>query len=117
MSERESSESRIGCGCSSFGTVLLFGLICTAFGIGIGGGCSVRIPLTEANISVGGALGKKEVVQQALPSYLREKVGDNTNFINHSGTLTVWLAEGIDVLVVGKQPEAPNIDLNISVVR
>lgn len=115
--ESENPESRIGCGCSSFGTVILFGLIITALGVGVGGGCSARIPFTEANISVGGAVGKKEVVQQTLPDYLRNRVASNNNFFNHSGTLTVWVAEGMDVIVIGKQPEAPAFDLHISAAR
>lgn len=77
----------------------------------------MRIPFTEANASIGGAIGKKELVREALPNYLRFKIADNSNFINHTGTLTIWLAEGIDVVVIGNQPEAPAIDLNITVAR
>lgn len=116
-SERERPKYKTGCGLSGFGVVVVIGLICAAIGVGIGGGCSVKIPLTEANISVGGAIGKKDVVQQALPNYLRNRVADNTNFVNHTGSLTVWVAQGIDVVVVGKQLEAPAVDLNISIVR
>ena len=115
--ERGSSASRVGCGCSTIGVVLLVGLICTVLGVGVGIGASVRIPFTEVNASVGGAVGKKEVVQQALPNYLRTRLADNGNFINQSATLTIWVAEGMDVIAIGKQPEAPAVDLNISVAR
>ena len=116
-SEREGSKNKTGCGLSGFGVVILLGLIFAALGVGIGGGCSMRVPLTDANISVGGAIGKKEAVQQALPNYLQNRVADNSNFVNHTGSLTVWVAQGMDVVVIGKQPEAPVIDLNISIIR
>ncbi len=115
--DRDRSRYRPGCGCSSFVIVLVLGIICTALGIGVGGGASVKIPFTEANISGGVAVGRKDLTQAALPNYLRYRVADNTNFINHTGTLTVWVGEGMYVAVIGTQPEAPVIDLNITIAR
>lgn len=108
---------KAGGGWGFFGVVLVFGLILALLGITIGGGASARIPFTEVNISLGASLGEKEVVQQALPNYLRDKVADNKNFFNQSGTLTIWIAEGMGVIVLGNQPNAPVIDLNINYLR
>lgn len=116
-SERERPKYKTGCGLSGFGIVVVIGLILAAIGVGFGGGLSVRVPLTEANISVGGAIGKKDIVRQALPNYLQNRIADNGNFVNHTGSLTVWVAQGIDVVVIGQQLEAPAIDLKISVIR
>lgn len=37
--------------------------------------------------------------------------------ISIGGTLTIWLAEGIGVIVLGNQPEAPVADLSINLLR
>jgi hypothetical protein len=73
--------------------------------------------LTELNFSIGGSLGKKEVVQQSLPNYLRNQVANNGTFFNQSNTLTIWLAEGMGVIVFGQQPEAPVVDLSFNLKR
>lgn len=104
-------------GWSFFFIVLIFGLLLATFSVGIGAAASVRIPFTPSNLSVGGSLGKKEVAEQVLPGYLRNRVADNSNFFNHSSTMTIWLAEGIGMIVLGNQPEAPVVDLNFNLVR
>lgn len=111
------SSRKYGGGWPFFGVVVTLGIVLALLGIGVGGGASIRVPFTESNLSAGGSLGKKEVVQQALPNYLRNKVADNNSFFNQSNTLTIWLAEGMGVIVLGKQPEAPAIDLNINLIR
>ncbi|MCL5784108.1 MAG: hypothetical protein M1142_01995 [Patescibacteria group bacterium] len=108
---------RVGGGWPFFFVVLVFGLILTGFGVGIGGGASARIPFTQSNISVGGSLGKKEVVQQALPNYLSHRVASNQDFFNYSTTLTIWIAEGMGMVVLGEQPEAPLVDINLNLKR
>ena len=115
--ERKGCKSRVGGGLAFFFLVLTLGIILTAFGISIGGGASARIPLTEVNISAGGSLGKKEAVQQVLPNYLRNRVGSNNDLFNQSTTLTIWIAEGIAMIVLGNQPEAPLVDLNLNLIR
>ena len=104
-------------GASFFFLVLTLGIILALFQVGIGIGGSIRIPLTDISVSGGGSIGKKEVVQQVLPNYLESRVGSNQDFFNHSSTMTIWLAEGMGIVVLGSQPEAPNIDLNINLLR
>ena len=48
-----------------------------------------------------------------LPTYVRERLAGNQNFINQSTTLTVGPAEGAGIFVIGAQEGAPLIDLYI----
>jgi hypothetical protein len=102
-----------GGGCASVVVVLTIGLILTIFGASIGIGASVRVPFTNSNLTIAGAVGKKERTIAALPGYVQDKVGSNQNFINQTNTLTIWVAEGVVVLVVGHQEGAPAIDLHL----
>jgi K+/H+ antiporter YhaU regulatory subunit KhtT len=52
-----------------------------------------------------------------LPNYMERKVADNTNFINQSITLTIWRAEGVSIIVVGKQEGAPVVDVHLDAER
>lgn len=115
--EQESDNSGCAIGCVSIPTVLTIGLALSIFGAAIGGGCSVRIPFTESNVSIAGSVGEKNASRRALPNYLSEKLGSNYNFINSSNSLVIGPAEGNAILVVGKQPGAPAVDLNISLTR
>lgn len=118
MSEdRRGYRPKVGGGLAFFFLVLTVGLVLTAFGISIGGGASARVPFTEVNISAGGSLGKKEAVQQVLPNYLQNRVASNNDLFNQTTTLTIWIAEGIAMIVLGNQPEAPIIDLNLNLTR
>ena len=104
---------RCGCGCASFIVVLTLGLVLSLFNAGVGIGVSVRIPLTDSNLTIAGSVGKKEKAANALPSYVRGKLGGNQNFINQSNTLTIWVAEGTAIVVLGRQEGAPLIDLHL----
>ena len=104
---------RCGCGCASFIVVLTLGLVLSLFNAGVGIGVSVRIPLTDSNLTIAGSVGKKEKAADALPSYVRGKLGGNQNFINQSNTLTIWVAEGTAIVVLGRQEGAPLIDLHL----
>jgi hypothetical protein len=104
-------------GWSYFWFVLIFGLILAALNITLGIGATVRFPNTSVSISLGGSLGRKELAPQALPGYLRSQIGDNSTFFNQSGTLTIWLVEGMGILVLGNQPQAPAADLTFNVKR
>lgn len=95
--------------------VLTIGLLLTLFGTSVGIGASVRVPFTDSNLTIAGAVGKKEKATASLPAYVGDKVGSNQNFINQTNTLTIWVAEGIVVLVVGHQEGAPAIDLHLEV--
>lgn len=108
---------KVRSGWSFFFLVLTAGLILAAFGITVGIGASIKVPATDLNFSLGGSLGKKEEVKQILPIYLQNRITDNNTLFNHSTTLTIWLAEGVGIVVFGTQPEAPLADLNLNINR
>jgi hypothetical protein len=113
--ERRWRGGRGGCGygCASVVVVLTAGLLLTLFDAAIGIGVSVRVPLTDSNLTIAGTVGKKEKAADALPPYARGKLGNNENFINQSNTLTIWVAEGTAIILVGRQEGAPLIDLHL----
>lgn len=103
-----------GCGCASVVVVLTAGLLLSLFNTAIGIGVSVRVPFTSStNITLAGTVGKKEKAPDALPVYVHGKLGGNQNFVNGSQTLTIWVAEGTVIFVVGQQEGAPLIDLHL----
>lgn len=102
-----------GVGCSSVVVVLTVGLLLTLFNTSVGVGASVRIPFTESNLTIAGSVGKKEKAPGALPPYVHGMLGGNQNFINQSNSLTIWVAEGIVILVLGHQEGAPAVDLHL----
>jgi len=93
--------------------VLTLGLLLSLFNTDLGIGLSVRVAFTDANITLAGSVGKKENASQALPAYVRGHLGSNQDFINQSTTLTIWVAEGTALIVVGRQPGAPVVDLHL----
>src|SRR4029077_21134498 len=102
-----------GGGWASVVDVLTIGLLLTPFNTLLGIRGHLRVPFTGSNITLAGAVGKKEKVAASLPGYVQDKVGSNQNFIDQTSTLTIWVAEGIVVLVVGHQEGAPAIDLHL----
>jgi hypothetical protein len=102
-----------GCGFGGFFLVLTVGILLSLFGLVAGIGVSVRIPLTESNITVAGALGAKDKTVGALPDYTQGRLGKNQNFFNNSTTMTIGPAEGAAVVIIGKQDGAPAIDLHL----
>jgi len=93
--------------------VLTVGLVLSLFNAAIGIGLSVRIPFTSANVTAAGSVGKKEKAPDALPTYVHGKLAGNQDFINGTQTLTIWVAEGTALFVVGNQEGAPLIDLHL----
>lgn len=102
-----------GCGCAGVFIVLTVGLLLSIFNADVGIGLSVRVPFTNANATVAGSVGKKDKAPDALPAYVRQKLGSNQDFINGSNTLTIWVAEGTSIVVIGDQPGAPVVDLHL----
>ncbi len=102
-----------GCGCASIFVVLTAGLLLSLFNADVGIGVSVRIPFTESNVTVAGSVGKKDKAPDALPPYVHGRLASNENFINQSNTLTIWVAEGTAIVLVGRQEGAPAIDLHL----
>ena len=81
-----------------------------AFGIGV----SVGVPGMQSNVTLAGSIGTKAKAVDALPSYTRDRVAGNQNFINQTGAVTVGPAEGVGIFIVGAQPGAPAVDLFIT---
>jgi hypothetical protein len=106
----------VGCGsgCGGFLFVIVLGGILSIFPVAFGLGVSIGVPFMQSNITVAGAIGAKDRVVGTLPEYTRSRVGGNQNFINNSTTLTIGPAEGVGLLVVGRQEGAPAIDLYIA---
>jgi hypothetical protein len=104
-----------GCGCGGglFFLVLTIGILFSLFNLVAGVGVSVRIPLTESNLTVAGSLGAKDKAVGALPDYVQGRLGRNQNFFNNSTTMTIGPAEGTGVVIIGKQDGAPAIDLHL----
>jgi hypothetical protein len=117
---RNQSRSRRGgggCGCALPSFVLVVGIILALFGTNLGIGLSARVPFTQSNLTVAGSVGAKEMAVETLPNYVEQKVADNTNFINQSITLTIWPAEGVSLIVLGKQEGAPVVDVHLDAER
>jgi hypothetical protein len=120
MTEEKKTRSRprgCGClsGCGAFLFVFVLGGALSLFNAVFGLGVSVGIPFTQSNVTAAGSLGSKEKAADALPSYAKDRLGGNQNFINNTTTLTVGPAEGVGLLVIGKQDGAPTIDLFVVV--
>jgi hypothetical protein len=106
-----------GCGCGGglFFFVLTVGIILSLVNVGIGIGVSVRIPFTQSNLTVAGVVGAKSKAVAAFPSYTDGRLGGNQNFFNNSTTMTIGPAEGAALVIVGKQDDAPLVDLHLDV--
>ncbi len=120
MDEKASGRTRYryrnqgcGCGCAGFFLVLTVGIVLSLFQADAGVGVSIRLPFTESNLTVAGVVGAKDKAVGALPGYVQERVGGNQNFFNNSTTLTIGPAEGIALVVLGRQQGAPAIDLHL----
>jgi hypothetical protein len=106
-----------GCGCALPSFVVVVGIILAIFSTNLGIGVSVRVPFTESNLSIAGSVGSKDIATDTLPNYLKQKVADNNDFLNQSITLTIWPAEGVSLIVLGKQEGAPVVDLHLDAER
>jgi hypothetical protein len=78
---------------------------------------TVRIPFTAANITAGIALGKPERNQKSLPAYAQRD-------LNMSDSAWEWYQGGHllfageqTLFILGKQKDAPLIDLHVSFIR
>ena len=104
-----------GCGGGGFFFVLIIGILLSLLSVDIGVGVSVRIPFTQSNVTVAGAVGAKEKTVDALPDYTQGRLGRNQNFFSNSTTMTIGPAEGAALIIIGKQGGAPVIDLHLAV--
>jgi hypothetical protein len=111
--ERHGRRNGCGCGCGGFVLVLTVGILLSLFHAIAGVGASLRIPFTDVNVTAAGSLGGKDRIQEGLPDYAAKRLGSNQDFINHSQSLTIWTAEGAVLVVIGRQPGSPAIDLHL----
>ncbi len=93
---------------------MIVGIALSLFNVDLGLGLSVRIPFTQSNITAAGAIGTKEKLLNALPDYDRGRLAGNQNLINNSTTLTIGPAEGAGLFIIGRQDDAPAIDLHVA---
>jgi hypothetical protein len=118
MGDSHSGRSRNrGCGCGGglFFFVLTVGIILSLINIGIGLGISVRIPLTSSNLTIAGVVGAKSKAVAAFPTYTEGRLGGNQNLFNNSPTRTLGPAEGAALVIIGKQDDAPVLDLHLDI--
>jgi hypothetical protein len=117
MGDDKGKRFRPGCGClpgcGGFVLVFLLGGLLSLFNAAFGLGVSVGVPFIQSNVTVTGSIGAKDKAAEALPSYVRDRLAGNQNFVNNTTTLTVGPAEGVGLLVIGKQDGAPTIDLYV----
>jgi hypothetical protein len=95
--------------------VLTVGILLSLLNVGIGVGVSARIPFTESNLTIAGVVGAKSKAIAAFPSYTDGRLGANQNFFNNSTTMTIGPAEGAALVIIGKQDDAPAIDLHLDI--
>jgi hypothetical protein len=103
-----------GCGCASVLVVLTVGLLLSLFNSAIAIGVTVRVPFTDSNLTLAGSVGKKEKAVESLPNYTAGRLAGNQNLINSTATLTIGPAEGTTLLLLGRQPGAPALDLHLA---
>lgn len=75
---------------------------------------SIGIPFTDANISIGAAIGHPEQTQRTFPDYVQRDVnstGDGLNWFQ-KGHLSVVGEQ--TAFIAGRQKGAPALDLHIS---
>ena len=95
--------------------MLTLGILLSLFNADIGVGLSIRVPFTQSNATVAASIGAKGKAADALPDYTRGRLGGNQNLINGSQTLTIGPAEGTTLAILGRQDDAPAIDLHLVV--
>ncbi len=101
-------------GFAGFFVVITLGFVLMLLNVGISLGLTMRIPTTNANLTAAGCLGEKNKALASLPSYVRNRLGSNQDFINHSMTMTVGPIEGCEMAVIGYQNGAPSFSIHIA---
>ena len=100
-------------GFAGFFIVITLGLVLMLMNIGLSLGITLRIPTTNANLTLAGCLGEKNKALASLPTYLTGKLGDNHDFLNHSMTTTIGPIEGCQIGIIGNQPGSPTFGIHI----
>lgn len=102
-------------GFAGFFIVITFGLILMLLNVGVSLGITLRIPLTQSNLTLMGCLGEKGRAVNSLPVYVQGKLGDNHDFMNHSMTTTVGPIEGCEIGILGRQAGTPTFGLHFKI--
>jgi hypothetical protein len=107
---RRRMEGCLGC----FNIAVSFAALTTIIGLtlanaGVGIGISAKVPFTDSNFTIVSSFGHKDKVIDTLPTYTKNKIGGNENFVNSTGAITVGPAEQVGQLIIGKQKGAPSI--------
>ena len=102
-------------GFAGFFVVITIGLILMLLNLGVSLSLTFRVPLTSANISLAGCLGKKNKALSSLPEYLKGRLGNNKDFLNHSMTMTIGSIEGCEMGIIGNQKGAPLLNLYLGI--
>lgn len=102
-------------GFAGFFVVITLGLILMLINVGFSLGLSFRIPFTQSNLTLAGCLGEKNKAVDSLPLYIKYRLGNNQDFMNHSMTTTIWKIEGCEIGVIGEQSSAPLLGIHIGV--
>lgn len=105
---------RIGHALATFLFVLVVGIALSIFDLSVGVGLSVRIPFTPSNVTVAGSIGAKGKVTQALPNYTQGRLAGKQNLFNYSEAMTIGPAQGAGLIVIGRQGQAPAVDLHLA---
>jgi hypothetical protein len=98
-------------GFAGFFVVITIGLVLMLLNIGFSLGLTFRIPTTNSNLSLVGCLGEKNKAINSLPSYLRNRIASNRDFINHTMTTTIWKIGGCEMGIIGVQPGSPTLGI------
>lgn len=109
-----SYQPRAGHFLALFVLVLVVGIALSLFDVSLGLGASVRVPFTPSNVTVAGAIGAKAKVVPALPTYTQGRLAGNQNLFNYSETMTIGPAQGAGLILIGRQEEAPVVDLHLA---
>lgn len=110
-----SKNNNIHFGFAGFFIVITVGLLLMLLNVGLSLGLSIRIPFTQANITMVGCIGEKNKAVDSIPEYVKGKLGNNKDFMNHSMTTTIWNIEGCEMGIIGNQPGAPLIGIHLGV--
>jgi hypothetical protein len=102
-------------GFAGFFIVITIGLVLMLLNVGFSLGITLRIPATQSNIILAGCLGEKNKAVDSLPSYVKNRLGSNRDFMNHTMTNTIWNIEGCEIGVIGQQSGAPLFAIHIGI--
>lgn len=105
---------RPGHAVAMFLVVLVVGITLSLFDVSVGVGVSVRVPFTSSNVTAAGSIGAKAKTTRALPNYTEGRLAGTQNLFNYSEAMTIGPAQGVGLIVIGRQGQAPAVDLHLA---